>query len=292
MQTVIYLDVLLLLNLFVNYFLFLATAFLLHLSFRRLRLLIGSAVGSLFSLLILFDSLPYWVTVLIKLPLAALLVLISFGFRQKGIYCKSVLAFFGVNFLFGGVMLVIWLLFSPTGMVLNNGMVYFQISALTLVLGTLAAYLVIRVVTFLLDRRVRKQIRRQVLICVDGKEAILSGLIDTGNKLTDQTTGLPVVVCEFSAISHLIPPDLQECFRTGGLSFSQRLEYHSWSARIRLVPYHTIGKDGVLTAFRPDHFYLVTEQGEVVEERKALIGVTNRTLSDGEYQAILSEHCL
>lgn len=292
MNNVIYLDVLLLLNLFVNYFLFLGTAFLLHQKTKRWRLILGSAVGSLFSLLILFDSISYLLTVLIKLPLAALLVWIAFEFRSKALYIKLVLTFFLVNFLFGGVVLLIWLLFSPSGMYVNNGVVYFQISALTLVFGTLVAYLAIRVVGYLFHHKVQKNEIRQFVIAVDGKETVLTGLVDTGNMLSDKTSGLPVIVCEFSSVEQMIPPDIRDCFRAGGMGEINRLALHNWSSRLRVVPYATIGQEGILTAFRPDHFYLLSADGKLEAEKKVLIGVTDRVLSHGEYQAVLSTACL
>ncbi len=285
---VIYLDVLLILNLFVNYFLFLGTVCFLHRKPKRWRLILGSAIGSLFSLLIFADSINFILMTLIKLPLAALLVWIALGYGSRGLYIKTVLTFFGVNFLFGGVMLLIQLAFSPAGMLVNNGMVYFNISALMLVLGTLAAYGVIRLVGYLLDNRVRKKETCRLLIEADGRQVILDGFFDSGNKLMDPISGLPVVVCEFNSICDLIPREIQDGFRSGAAAGLSRLEQHAWASRLRLVPFQVVGHSGMLTAFFPDHFYLVSEDGVKREERRVLIGVTDSCLSQGEYQAILS----
>jgi len=292
MRNVIYLDVLLLLNLFVNYFLFLSAGFLLHQKPKRWRLIAGAAIGSLSSLLILFDGISDWIITLIKLPLAALLVWIAFGASRKGLYLKLVLTFLGVSFVFGGVMFAVWVFASPSGMYMNNGVVYFHISALTLVLGTLVAYLAIRIIGYLFDHRVRKNEIRRFIVSVDGKETVVDGLLDTGNQLSDSVGGLPVVVCELSSILPIIPPDLQECFRSGGKRGVESLELHSWSSRVRMVPYGTIGKGGVLIAFRPDRFYLLSKDGKAEPEKKVLIGVTTQILSQGEYQAVLSVACL
>ncbi len=292
MGNVIYLDVLLVLNLFVNYFLFLGTAFFLHQKPKRWRMIVGAVLGSFSALLILVDGLPFWVMTLIKLPLAALLVLVAFGFQGKTLYIKLMLTFFAVNFIFGGVMFAVWLIFSPAGMYVNNGVVYFNISALTLVIGTLVAYLAIRVVGYLFDNRVRKNEIRSFVIAVDGKELVLNGLLDTGNKLSDKTSGLPVVVCEYAGIEPVIPPDARACFRSRCAEGLEHLEVHSWSSRIRVVPYATVGEGGLMTAFRPDHFYLLARDGTVEKEQAVLIGVTNSRLSHGEYQAVLSAACI
>ena len=54
MGNVIYIDVLIVLNIFINYFLLLATTFFLHQKPKRWRLVVSAVVGSLFSLLIFF----------------------------------------------------------------------------------------------------------------------------------------------------------------------------------------------------------------------------------------------
>ena len=109
----------------------------------------SAVVGSLFSLLIFFDNIRFLLITLIKLPLAAVLVLIAFGYHSKSLYIKSVLSFFAVNFIFGGVMMAVWMFISPSGMYFRNGTVYFNISALTLIAGTLIAYFLIQVVSYL-----------------------------------------------------------------------------------------------------------------------------------------------
>ena len=105
---VIYLDVLLIVNLFVNYFLLLSTAQFVHRRPRRLRLLLGASIGSAASALILLPNLGLVPMLAIKLVLASLIVLTSFGYGTKAVYIKTVLIFFGVNFIFAGVMLALW----------------------------------------------------------------------------------------------------------------------------------------------------------------------------------------
>lgn len=285
---VIYLDVLIILNLFVNYFLFLGTSFFLHQRKKRWRMLLGAGVGSLFSLLIFADELSFFWMLLIKLPLAALLVWIAFGFQDKALYIKTVFAFFGVNFLFAGIMMGIQLLLSPTNMLFRNGTVYFNLSALTLVCGTLAAYGVIRLIGYFLNSRVKTKEIRKIVIQADGRETILSGFVDTGNKLTDQISGLPIIICEYQSIREILPTELQESFRNNATTGIERLEGHRWASRIRFVPFQVVGHSGMLMAFKPDHFYILSENEDKQEEKEALIGVTGAPVSQGEYHAVLS----
>lgn len=288
MGNVIYIDVLIVLNIFINYFLLLATTFFLHQKPKRWRLVISAVVGSLFSLLIFFDNIPFLLITLIKLPLAAVLVLIAFGYHSKSLYIKSVLSFFAVNFIFGGVMMAVWMFAAPSGMYYRNGTVYFNLSALTLIAGTLIAYFLIQVVSYLLDHRVKKTEMMTAVVEADGKQAVLSGFWDTGNKLSDRISGMPVVICEFDSIKELIPVEIQNIFLTNSIDGLARLEQHTWMQRIRMVPFQVVDHSGMLTAFRPDHFYFIDPNGKKGRDQKVLIGVTDSRLSQGEYNAILS----
>lgn len=262
MGNVIYIDVLIVLNIFINYFLLLATTFFLHQKPKRWRLVVSAVVGSLFSLLIFFDNIRFLLITLIKLPLAAVLVLIAFGYHSKSLYIKSVLSFFAVNFIFGGVMMAVWMFISPSGMYFRNGTVYFNISALTLIAGTLIAYFLIQVVSYLLDNRVKKTELMNVVVEADGKQVVLSGFWDTGNKLSDRISGMPVVICEFCSIKELIPLEIQNVFLTNSIDGLARLEQHEWIQRIRMVPFQVVDHSGMLTAFRPDHFYFIYKNGK------------------------------
>ena len=55
-----------------------------------------------------------------------------------------------------------------------------------------------------------------------------------------------------------------------------------------MVPFQVVDHSGMLTAFRPDHFYFIDPNGKKGRDQKVLIGVTDSRLSQGEYNAILS----
>ena len=68
---VIYIDVLLALNLFVNYFLLLCSSILMHRQTRRRRLLLGALIGSSFSFLIFLPDFGFIFTLITKLFFAS-----------------------------------------------------------------------------------------------------------------------------------------------------------------------------------------------------------------------------
>ena len=101
MQT-IYLDVLLLQSLYVNYFLLRAAARVTHTPLRFARCLLVSAGSSLFSLLIFLPALPLLLQLLLKLTAAAATVSLAFGI-QHGRWLGQFGCFFGCSFLLAGL---------------------------------------------------------------------------------------------------------------------------------------------------------------------------------------------
>ncbi|PWL72302.1 MAG: hypothetical protein DBY25_03195 [Clostridiales bacterium] len=278
---VIYLDVLIAVNLFVTYFLLLSTALLLHQKPKRWRMVLGALLGGASSLMIFLEQLPWFIPALLKVALGIMLVLVAFPWHGKGVFIKTAALFIAVNFIFAGVMMALWFFVAPVDMYYRNGVVYFNISALTLAVSTVAAYLAVRFIGWILDRRVPKNAIRTVSITLNGKEVLLNAFDDSGNRLTDPFTGTPVIICEYGAVKTLLPELLQPYFSgTGELPPLSE----EWARRIRVIPYHVVGSDGVMRCFSPDRFQVAG--GKAAQEYRVFIGVSSGALSSGEYAAL------
>ena len=82
MKTV-YIDVLITVNIFVDFFLILCTQKLLNIRAKLLRIIFGSLAGGVFSLAALLPPIPFGLNFLSDLLFAALIILIAFGFRVQ-----------------------------------------------------------------------------------------------------------------------------------------------------------------------------------------------------------------
>ena len=94
----IYLDVLIVLNIYVNYFLLRATAKFTHTPLKTIRCIISSVIGSLFSLTILLPAGNFLIPLAIKLGAAVVIVGMAFGIKDKKHTLKLILYFYIVNF--------------------------------------------------------------------------------------------------------------------------------------------------------------------------------------------------
>ncbi len=276
---VIYADVLVVINLFVNYFLLLITKRLLRVTVRRIRILGGAALGGAYSLSIFAPKMPLAVTVLLHLCAVGIIVAVSIPIHTLKAYLKAYAAFFTVNFGFGGAMLAIWLLFRPNGMVYQNGAVYFDISIRVLVCSTVFCYALFSVVLWLIKRKAPDNRLYSVTLEYKDKSVSTKALLDTGNTLSDGFSNTPVLVGSKRIVQKIAPAELQS-FLNGDMPQKQ-------SAGLRFIPYATVNGNGVLRGFVLDRAVLPRE-GIVV--RKPILVQSNSDFDTAEYEVLLSNY--
>lgn len=281
----IYIDILVMINIYIGFFLIKGTARLINSPVSKPRLFFSSGLSGLYSLLILFD-ISGGRLVAIKLAMGLSLVLIAFPIKNRVEFIKTLFCFFGVNFIYGGMMAAIWLFASPMGMVYRNGVAYFNVSALFLVIATIAAYLMITIAVTLLERRGSKKSRAEIQLCYHGNETAFSALIDTGNKLCDVFSGLPVIVCEYSVVSGFFPSEFEAYFKDPSEYLYKDESELSFLKSFRLVPLTAAAGESVLAAFKPDKIIIDSKP------RNAMIAISASSLSNGDYQAVVSPSLL
>ena len=234
MQT-IYIDVLIVLNIYVNFFLLRITAGVTHSPLRTWRCAAASVYGSLFSLTILLPFLGTLISLAIKLAAAVSIVVLAFGIRN----CKRLLintaAFFAANFILAGTVYSIYTLLNPKFIHFNNACFYIDFSLLILIVTTAALYFVVKAVRIIMDRAPDDDYR--ILIRAGKKVISLTGLADTGNILVDYFTGSPVIICSEESFPEL----------TGTV-----LDISLLPKGFRLLPYSAVSGSGLIPVFRPD----------------------------------------
>ena len=203
----IYIDILIITNIIINYFLLLLTSNYCLYKANKKNILIASFLGGFYSLINLLPVLSFWIIFLLKLISCFFMILIIFAKKNllKNYYC-----FLIINFIFSGVMMTLWFFISPTGMNLNNGVVYFNISTPTLIISILIAYIIINIFA-LITKKIPIEIKDYLVeVYINNKKIKLKGFVDTGNFLCDIFSATPVVICNFSSISDILPIDIKK----------------------------------------------------------------------------------
>ena len=91
MKQVIYIDVLIIVNLFVNYFILLTTSKFLNLKLKLSRLILGEILGAIYSLYIFIPEPNLFISILIKLFMSIIMVAVSFEFRTIQQFLKIII---------------------------------------------------------------------------------------------------------------------------------------------------------------------------------------------------------
>lgn len=258
----VYADVLLAVNLYVDYILLLMTAKLTHSRLYSGRLLAASVLGSLSSLMLFLPPMPLVISALCRLLTAAILCICAFGFQNRRTFFWRMLCFVGSSFLMAGFFLAVSML-GCVRVMEGNLCLYPDVSLLHLVLFTIAAYLSMTAVQRIYGIFHSAQEGYRVTIRHGSCTASLKGIADTGNCLTDFLTGKPVIVCDRECLGSMVPPDLS--LPTAGFRF---------------LPYHTVSGSGMLAVFHPDEIVIAAEHSGRYRNVDALIGVGER--ADGQ----------
>lgn len=283
MKQIIYVDVLLAVNLFVNYFLLLTVAGFFHIAASRLRMVLGATLGAFGSLIILLPELPVLWSVAGKLLLSAVIVLIAFGASSRLFFLRAMGGFYLTSFGFAGFMLGIWYLAAPSGMIMKNSVLYFDVSPLLLLGLTVICYAGVSLLNRLTGQRQPTALFCLVTISAQGKSVRLTAKIDTGNSLKEPFSGYPVIVAEYECVRELAPPGVQSYL------FAAAGERHTQAAQpgLRLVPFRAVGGAGVLPAFRPDEVTIRTSK-ENIAVSEVYLAISAKKLGTTGFSALLN----
>ena len=94
----VYADVLVVLNLIVDYFLLRLTAIILKRQASVWRILAGAFAGALTSLYIFLPQMRVFIETLLRIVSCLLICFLTFGFKGAKAFFRSVLCFFAVNY--------------------------------------------------------------------------------------------------------------------------------------------------------------------------------------------------
>lgn len=254
----VYVDVLIILNTLVNYFILLAVRKITRAHTSRFRIALGSLAGGVSSMLIFLENLGLVMTIL-KLFTALLMTVITFGIKPFKSLLKKVFWLFAISFVFGGLMLAVYIFFDADILIYTNGIVYFDIDVTFLVVCSVFSYIVITVITKFTDKKAPQSKEYYITIQQNGKSVTCKALMDTGNNLREPFSSLPVVMAEKKLFNQFHIPD----------------------EKLRLIPVTTVNGDSLIKAFRPDSLQI----GEFVTD-KVYIGESATPID--EYKIILN----
>ncbi|MDE6590259.1 MAG: sigma-E processing peptidase SpoIIGA [Oscillospiraceae bacterium] len=275
-MTVVYIDLLFLLNLIANYLLLLAAGRIAGAALFRWRIGLGGSVGALYAALVFLPGLEWLALWPCKLAAGVLMALTAYGGERY--LLRVTVVFFGASAALAGAVLGLELLGSVP-LTLEHGVFYSQLDIRLLLLVFVACYFVLS----LFFRRTGQRAGRELVrleVALEAGTASVTALVDTGHSLTDPATNRPVVVADATALAGFLPDwadaaapiqSVERCHASG-------------SRQARLVPYRAVGVEcGMLLALRTRG---VKADGRPLGE--LLMALSPTAVDDGGgYQAII-----
>ncbi len=288
MQTV-YVDILLLTNFLIDYFMLQLTALLSKCEKKRLRIFLAAAVAALTSLVIFLPEMSFVLETALHMVFSAVIVFFAFGFKNIKRFLKNIAVFFGANALLAGGSLVVWSVFGLKNLVVRNGAIFYNISPTVLVITTAAVYALSVLLAKIISRRQTYSDGVGITLYLFDKKIKLSGLMDSGNMLKDTFSSAPVIVCDYDRVKSLFDLQMQTIFSKENFEkgYYEDILKSKYCDRFRVIPFDSLGNSGLMTAFVLDSAVLHTQNGDKrIDE--IIMAVTHKKISGGEFDAILN----
>lgn len=300
----VYVDLVFFSNLAMDGVVLLTTAKVRRADISRFRLLAAAAVGAAYAAIMFVAHTPYLYSFAAKVAVSLLMVLLCFGYGGPLQLVRNFGAFYAVSFAaLGGVIGIGFLLRSLdapwAAMSLTDGGGIALEWRMQLVLFALAFLLAVWLFRQTAEtRRRRDGLERQIWeaeVRLDNRSWTVRAMVDTGNRLYDPLTRMPVMIMEAGIWRQELPDGW--CERLRGESADRlvaeldaaRADGFAWAHRLRLVPYRAVnGTTRMMLALKPDGVLLSCEGQSPRLATRLLIGLDGGALSsESAYRAIL-----
>lgn len=288
----IYIDVVLIENLIMNYIILFTTGLILKLKIQSIRILIASLLGAIYSIIAYTGVLKIYSSFLLKIVLSVLIVYIAFNPQNVRKMWKDLLIFYLTSFVFGGAAFALIYIVKPQNIIMKNGLFLGTYPLKTVILGAVIAFAVIIAAFSIVKSRIsKKDMFCEIETKINNKIVRTRAMIDTGNMLKEPITNTPVVVVEHTLLYECIPKEiLNNLENIIGGDFKKVPEQikEKYISKLKLIPFSSLGKqNGMLLGIKPEYIKIIKEEEEEIK-KNIIIGIYNKSLTKkGEYSALI-----
>ena len=265
-----------------------ATSIILKFKPKMIRVVISSAIGSIYAIITYVTELSIYTSIISKGILAIVMVYIAFNPQNMKNMWKQLVIFYLTSFVFGGVALYLIYFIKPEDVFIKNGIFVGDYVLKAIFLGAIIAFIIIKIsIKFIKTKINAKDMLCKIKIKLNGKEIETKAMIDTGNLAKEPITNTPVVIVESSLLEKVLPKEILNSIDNilAGKLDGVKEEYIS---RLRCIPFSSLGKqNGMLLGIKADEIVVEKEEENKIS-KNVIIGVYERSLTKrGEYRALI-----
>lgn len=278
----VYIDVVFVTNLLMDYVLLRIVGMLFRCRGSRKRCLLAAAIGALFSCLILYIPTEAFlpVTILLHGACAMGMLMIGCGLKKGGLLLKAMVTLYLTAFLCGGF----WEVMTANG----------SITLKTFFLFTLCTYLGLTALVYLSDSvRARMKNIYPITLSYQGKVQSSYGFYDTGNLLADPISGAPVSIVKPEILEAMLSGELVDKLKHLKENPGELKNTELAGLRPHFLPYTTVGNsEGMLLAVTLEDLCIHTPR-EVVHVSRPVFALSFEPSTLGnEYKVLLNSRLL
>lgn len=265
---IVYIDVLLVINFLITYFLLICSAVLTGYTYSRKRILISSFVGALSCLYIFVQFKNVVLDIMVKSGVLLICSLIAFGRTNLKKLIVQSSCFVLMNVLLTGLVISISV-YSP--MIYHKNMFfYININPVILTITTLAVYLAAIIFSFIKDKISSDEIYIMNIFFKDFNITEIGAFYDSGLRMKDIISNKDIVLVSFEKVDAVIPQYLKADINN---FFNEKYT----DIKTMFVPlfFNTVSGEGVVPAVKAEKIII----NDVIIEN-VLIGFVKNNLSE------------
>lgn len=285
----IYVDIVLLENLCMNYIILFGTAYIIKIKVRHIRIFFASMIGAVYAVLAYSGIFPIYANLITKIVLSICMAYIAFNPKKLKGLIKELIVFYLVSFALGGCAFALLYIVRPQDIFIKNGVLIGTYPLKIALLGGITGFVITYVAFKVVKSRITKnEIIYKAIVKIEKQELEINVLLDTGNMLKDPISDDSVIMIEKTKLYKILPKELLDNinkFLGGEFENAENLEYKK---RIRFIPFTSVGKqNGMLLGIKADLVKIITDVDEIINE-KAIIGIYEKTFSkSGKYSGLI-----
>lgn len=287
----VYVDVVLLENLCMNYIILFGTGYIIKLKIKHWRILVSSSLGAVYAILAYMGIFPLYANIVVKIILSLCMVYIAFNPKNIKAIIKELALFYLVSFALGGCAFALLYIVRPQDIFMKDG-VYIgtyplKIALLGGVVGFIITYVAFKVVK---TRMNKNELIYEIVLKINEKELTTKVMLDTGNMLKDPISNNPVILIEKKILYGILPKELLENTKNmlgGDFKNNEDLE-NEYRTRLRIIPFTSVGKqNGMMLGIKVDEIKIITDIDEIINTN-AIVCVYEKEFSKrGKYFGIM-----